>query len=152
ADAMESHERALAADPGHVGALLHLVALRAGDPAALAPTLERLARATTDPALAARALAEAAALPADRLANPAEATRLWLAAHAAEPGDRALARRAILHLERVGDEAALIDVLRAEAARGGAAGAAAAYRLARIHLRAGREDEALAALVRARAL
>src|SRR5690606_25250040 len=73
ADAMESHERALAADPGHVGALLHLVALRAGDPAALAPTLERLARATTDPALAARALAEAAALHADRLANPAEA-------------------------------------------------------------------------------
>ena len=146
------YQRALELDPACLPALLHVAAQHAGEPAALAATLERIAAAAGDVALRARALAAAAALYEDRLGSPDEAARLWEAAFAADGSDRLVARRLALHLERQGRHRELAAVLRAEIERGGQEGAAAAWRLGRVLLRAGAEDEALEALLQARRL
>src|SRR5690606_4458112 len=135
-----SYEEALAIAPGHLPALVQLAALHADDPAALAATLERIASSTKDRVLGARVLVEAASLHEGPLADPDAATRLLQAAHRADPDDRAIARRLWLHLERRGAREPLCDLLREEAERGGPEGAIAAYRLARLHLRAGEEE------------
>src|SRR5690606_7707366 len=128
---------------------LHVASLEAGEPAALAAMLERIAGAVEDRGLRARSLAAAAAIHDDRLAAPDEAARLWAEAFEADRADPVIARRLALHLERQERYGELAAVLRAETEGGDAA---AAYRLARVLLRQGDEDGAIAALLQARHL
>ncbi|HWV38933.1 MAG TPA: tetratricopeptide repeat protein, partial [Vulgatibacter sp.] len=153
AEAKACFDRALELDPSNLALLAHLESRRADDPGALAALRIRLAEAIADPLASARALAEASR--AYEATDPAKATALLREAFAKAPGDAEIRARLCLHLERAGELDDLVGVLQSElaACEGAPADAAAIWhRVARLHLRLDREDDAVDALLAAHRL
>jgi len=153
AEAKSCFDRALELDPANLALLAHLESRLATDPKALAAVRLRLAEAVSDPHASAQALAAAALLlePTD----PSRALELLRAAFAKAPADAAIRARLRVHLERSGELDELVGVLQAEltTCEGAPSDAAAIWhRIARLHLRRDREDDAVDALLAAHRL
>ncbi|HEY0840807.1 MAG TPA: tetratricopeptide repeat protein, partial [Vulgatibacter sp.] len=150
-EARTCFERALELDPANLPLLAHLESVYAGDPAAVAAVRIRWAEAVSDPDAAAQALASAALL-LEGVPDPArQPVDLLREAFERSPDDPAIRARLCAHLERAGEREELIAVLGAElrAVVAPADAAAVWYRIAKLHLAAGREDDAVAALLSA---